>query len=41
MGATRLYCMIALILAGSAFLTLAMGYIDLPRHLANGSARSA
>ena len=34
MGATRLYCMIALILAGSAFLTLAMGYIGLPRHLA-------
>ena len=35
MGATRLYCMIALILAGSAFLTLAMGYIGLPRHLAS------
>ncbi|MBC9071228.1 TRAP transporter large permease subunit [Thauera sp. CAU 1555] len=34
MGATRLYCMIALILGGSAFLTLAMGYIGLPRHLA-------
>ena len=34
MGATRLYCMIALILAGSAFLTLAMGYLGLPRHLA-------
>ncbi len=34
MGATRLYCMIALILAGSAFLTLAMGYMGLPRHLA-------
>ena len=34
MGATRLYCMIALILAGSAFLTLVMGYIGLPRHLA-------
>ena len=33
-GATRLYCMIALILAGSAFLTLAMGYLGLPRHLA-------
>jgi len=33
-GATRLYCMIALILAGAAFLTLAMGYIGLPRHLA-------
>jgi TRAP-type C4-dicarboxylate transport system permease large subunit len=34
MGATRLYCMIALILGGSAFLTLAMGYIGLPRQLA-------
>ena len=34
MGATRLYCMIGLILAGAAFLTLAMGYIGLPRHLA-------
>ncbi len=34
MSATRLYCMIALILAGAAFLTLAMGYIGLPRHLA-------
>ena len=34
MGATRLYCMIALILAGAAFLTLAMGYIGLPRQLA-------
>ena len=34
MGATRLYCMIALILAGAAFLTLAMGYMGLPRHLA-------
>jgi len=33
-GATRLYCMIALILSGAAFLTLAMGYIGLPRHLA-------
>lgn len=33
-GGTRLYCMIALILAGAAFLTLAMGYIGLPRHLA-------
>ena len=41
MGATRLYCMIALILAGAAFLTLAMGYIGLPRHLAEwiGGAR--
>jgi len=34
LGATRLYCMIALILAGAAFLTLAMGYIGLPRELA-------
>lgn len=34
MGATRLYCMIALILAGSAFLTLSMGYIGLPRNVA-------
>ena len=34
MGAARLYCMIALILSGAAFLTLAMGYIGLPRHLA-------
>ncbi|MDZ4357370.1 MAG: TRAP transporter large permease subunit [Variovorax sp.] len=34
LGATRLYCMIALILAGAAFLTLSMGYIVLPRHLA-------
>ena len=34
MGATRLYCMISLILAGAAFLTLSMGYIGLPRHLA-------
>jgi len=34
MGATRLYCMIALILAGSSFLSLAMGFIGLPRNLA-------
>jgi tripartite ATP-independent transporter DctM subunit len=34
MGATRLYCMIALILAGASFLTLSMGFIGLPRHLA-------
>lgn len=33
-GATRLYCMIALILAGAQFLTLSMGYIGLPRALA-------
>jgi C4-dicarboxylate transporter, DctM subunit len=34
MGATRTSCMIALILAGSAFLTLAMGFTGLPRKLA-------
>ena len=34
LGGTRLYCMIALILSGAQFLTLAMGYIGLPRHLA-------
>jgi C4-dicarboxylate transporter, DctM subunit len=34
MGATRLSCMIALILAGAAFLTLAMGFTGLPRALA-------
>jgi len=34
MGATRLYCMIALILTGASFLTLTMGYLGLPRHLA-------
>ncbi len=34
MGATRLYCMIALILTGAAFLTLSMGYLGLPRNLA-------
>jgi C4-dicarboxylate transporter DctM subunit len=34
LGATRLYCMIALILAGAAFMTLAMGYIGLPRQMA-------
>jgi len=34
MSATRLYCMIALILAGSSFLSLSMGFIGLPRHLA-------
>ena len=34
MGGTRLYCMIALILSGAASLTLSMGYIGLPRHLA-------
>jgi C4-dicarboxylate transporter, DctM subunit len=30
----RVYCMIGIILAGAAFLTLAMGFIGLPRHLA-------
>ena len=34
LGAVRLYCMIALILTGAAFLTLAMGYMGLPRQLA-------
>jgi len=34
LGATRLYCMIALILSGAAFMTLAMGYMGLPRQLA-------
>ncbi len=34
MGATRTSCMIALILAGSAFLSLAMGFTGLPRGLA-------
>src|SRR3546814_169186 len=38
MGATRTSCMIALILAGSAFLTLAMGFTGLPRHLAQSIA---
>jgi tripartite ATP-independent transporter DctM subunit len=30
----RVYCMIGLILAGASFLTLSMGFIGLPRHLA-------
>ncbi|MEO7888109.1 MAG: TRAP transporter large permease subunit [Polaromonas sp.] len=34
MAACRIYCMIGLILAGAAFLTLSMGFIGLPRHLA-------
>src|SRR5690606_2653843 len=34
MGATRLSCMIAPILAGAAFLTLAMGFTGLPRGIA-------
>lgn len=33
-AACCVYCMIGLILAGAAFLTLAMGFIGLPRHLA-------
>ncbi len=32
--ACKVYCMIGLILAGAAFLTLAMGFIGLPRHVA-------
>lgn len=34
LAGARLYCMIALILAGSSFLTLAMGFIGLPRNVA-------
>jgi len=34
MGATRTSCMIAFILAGAAFLTVAMGYTGIPRALA-------
>ncbi len=34
MGATRTSCMIALILAGSSFLSLTMGFTGLPRNLA-------
>ena len=34
MGATRTSCMIALILAGSSFLSLAMGFTGIPRGLA-------
>ncbi len=33
-SACRVYCMIGLILAGAAFLTLSMGFMGLPRHLA-------
>jgi tripartite ATP-independent transporter DctM subunit len=33
-SAVRVYCMIGLILAGAAFLQLTMGFIGLPRHLA-------
>ncbi|MBD3666233.1 TRAP transporter large permease [Sulfitobacter aestuariivivens] len=38
MGATRTSAMIALILAGAAFLSLAMGFTGLPRALADGIA---
>ncbi|MEM6847406.1 MAG: TRAP transporter large permease subunit, partial [Pseudomonadota bacterium] len=38
MGATRTSAMIALILAGAAFLKLAMGFTGLPRGLADGIA---
>ena len=34
MGATKTSCMIAFILAGSSFLSLAMGFTGLPRNLA-------
>jgi C4-dicarboxylate transporter, DctM subunit len=33
-AACRVYCMIGLILAGASFLTLAMGFIGLPREVA-------
>lgn len=33
-AAARLYCMIGLLLAGAAFLSLSMGFIGLPRHIA-------
>src|SRR5512134_1370511 len=38
LAATRLYSMIALILTGSAFLALSMGFISLPRQLAEAIA---
>ncbi|MCE2658218.1 MAG: TRAP transporter large permease subunit [Rubrivivax sp.] len=34
-AACRVYCMIGLILAGASFLTLAMGFIGLPREMAS------
>jgi len=40
MGATRLTCMIGLILAGAAFLTLAMGISGLPREIAEAIDRA-
>ena len=39
MGATRTLAMIALILAGAAFLSLSMGFTGLPRGLADLIAR--
>jgi tripartite ATP-independent transporter DctM subunit len=36
LGATRTSCMIAFILAGAAFLTVAMGFTGIPRMLAEG-----
>ncbi|CAG1012541.1 C4-dicarboxylate TRAP transporter large permease protein DctM [Burkholderiales bacterium] len=38
-AATRVYCMIGLILAGAAFLTLTMGFLGLPRELAEWIGR--
>ena len=35
-GATRTTCMIGFILAGASFLSVAMGFTGVPRHLANG-----
>ena len=34
LGATRTTCMIGLIIAGATFVTIAMGYTKIPRHLA-------
>lgn len=34
LAAARMYCMLGLILAGAAFLSLSMGFIGLPRHIA-------
>jgi len=39
MGATRTSCMIAFILAGAAFLTIAMGFTGIPRALAEAIAQ--
>ena len=38
MGATKTSCMIAFILAGAAFLSVAMGFTGIPRRLAEGVA---